>query len=426
MVTVNWAIALSMAAGLAAWSFFDAARAILRPASDTSDFAAFWRAGRWVVGHHGTSSLYPISSFGGPPSRFVGPFIGFLNPPPVAVGFAPLGRLSLATAERVFLAGNLCALVVGSHLLWRWLRSNDTTGRERTLVLLGVFGCPALSATMVNGTMSLWILVALAATIWLDRNDDRWITGVAAAVLLGKPQYALLPLLFLFVRGRWKAVCATLLTTCMLVGVSLPLTATAWKDYAPFLSRYAAHGDLWGTTDGATWLPREMPNIRGLLFRAFGLGSSIRLVNIISALAFVVAAVATAFLAHRVRTADRSALPAWGAVGMLAVATAQHTNVADALLLVLPIVILAVDPARRVQMYLAFGVINATLLASSQPGHLPIAPWSALVVVGLTLWLTVNAIARPTPRGATDPNRRLWFGRRPESSARTHFEGRRG
>lgn len=416
-----------VAAGVAVWSFVDATRAMLRPASYTSDFAAFWRAGRWVVSHPSGSSLYPVSSFGLTEGRSAHPFIGFLNPPHVAVGFAPLGRFSLPAAEGMFLAGNLVVLAVGSFLLWRWLRCRGATRRERMSVLALVYGCPALSATVVNGTMSLWLLGALAAVLWLDRNDDRWMTGVAASVLVFKPQYALLPLLFLSVRGRWKAVGATLLTTCGLVAVSLPLTASAWASYVPFLSRYAANADLWGATDRATWLPKEMPNVRGLLFRVFGLGSSINVVNALSALAFIVAAAATTLLAYRVRTAGVSALPAWGAVIMLSVATAQHTNIADALLLVLPVVIVAGDPMRFcTQMLPILALLDTVLLASSQPGHLPMVPWSALVVVGLTVWLTVTAVSRPIPRAAPGQCRRLWFDRRSESSAHTHFGDRPG
>ena len=399
---------LAVSAVTALLSGLAVGQALAGPTAPRSDFAAFWRAARWVT-HGRAGSLYPMSSFGGiRPTPHDGVFKGFLNPPHTAVLFAPFSATGLRSASVLFAALNLIVLSGLCVFAWRLLARRGFSTVQRITALLLMVGCPAIAISIVNGTMSLLILAAMLAVIAFDRDGDAWRTGLPLAVVAWKPQYAVLPVVYLLARRHLRAVAGAAMLTAASIAVSLPLTGVgAWREYLPFVNRYASTLDIWDLREARQlWLPRQMLNVRGLLVRALGSGS-VSLVNMISVLIIGVAFVLVVVSARNLID-DRTTFAGWSAVVALTVVTSQHTNVSDGVLLLVPAVLLAFTTLSSDERGAAhpatalwwIAALDVAMLLGNPSGHSPVVPWSALVALGLTVVVTQQALgARALNRG---------------------------
>lgn len=391
------ALGLSASLALTGTSAIAVADALRLPPTGTLDFGAFWRAARWAIeGRRG--SLYPAVSFG---DAGGGTFKGFVNPPHVAPMFIPLGHLSLSTASFVFAALNLVLLAALAMTAWRLLRSFGLPVVESATATLLMVGSAAVSTTVVNGAMSLFVVGAMAAVVFFDRRGDAWLTGLAFGVLSIKPQYAILPFVFLVARRRWRTVGGALISSSLLVGVSLPFTGVKpWTQYLPFLDRYAASLDIWRVSnEDAQWLPKEMLNIRGLLVRALGT-SRVSLINNLSVVVLAVGVVVVIVLARHAR--NESTNNSWAAVIALTVVTSQHTNISDGVLLFVALILLVRSADARSVDCLVFGLLalDIAMLFGNPSGKAPAVPWSALAAltltgVALSRMYASNVVVRP-------------------------------
>ena len=407
--------------------------ALAGPTSPTSDFAAFWRAGRWLTGGRG-GDLYPSSSFGAlRPVVRDGLFKGFLNPPHTAVLFAPLAHLGLRAAALAFALFNAMLVIGLAGLAWRYFRSLGVARLPRATAVLLIVACPAVATAVVNGTMSLLILAAVLVLIRLDRDGDAWSTGIPLAVMAWKPQFAVLPLVYLVARRHYRAVTTAAAMTLVSIAASLPFTGVGpWRSYVPFLDRYAATLDIWDArkTD-QHWLPSQMLNVRGLLVRALGF-DSVSAINTISALTIVAAVVLVFALGRRVmRSSGTRSLDAWGAVVALTVVTSQHTNVSDGVVLLVPAVLLSIHGRRRrADLPLAdvptgvmrprvllwwVACLDLAMIFGNPSGRTPLLPWSALAAVALATVASVRAFGT-SGTGARAPARSVRPARRAERS----------
>ena len=229
-------VALAVAGVAAVMSAIAVGVALVGPTAPGSDFAAFWRAGQWLTQGR-TGSLYPLASFGGlPPAGSDGVFKGFLNPPHTVALFAPFAALSLRSAFLDFAGLNVVVLVGLAVTGGRALGRAGFASITKTTAILLMIGCPAVAISIVNGTMSLLILAAMIALIVADRDGDAWSTGIPLAIVAWKPQYAVLPGVYLLARRHVRAVAGGAVLTVASMAAALPLTGTSpWQDYAPLL-----------------------------------------------------------------------------------------------------------------------------------------------------------------------------------------------
>ena len=391
-----------------------------RPPIDISDFAAFWRAGRWTLnGRNG--DLYPDSSFGGVGG---GSFKGFVNPPHVVALFAPFAMLSLRSATAAFIAVNGVVAACLAAAGWRSLRQSEMAPPFAAALLLIAFGSVAVTTTFINGSLSLVVAGVMVLVVHLDRDGDRWVTGAAAALLSIKPQYAVLPFAFLVARYRWRAAAGTIGATTALVVATLPMTGIrAWTRYPSFLARYANSLDIWNTSNTKElWLARQMLNVRGLLVRMLGT-THVSLINALSAVVLVVAVAVVVVLARR-STASNQQMT-WAAVIGLTVVTSQHTNVADGTLLFVSLFLIAAfrpianattDQRWTSRVVVASSTLNLAMLFGNPSRLTPIVPWSGIVALTLVGGIVAsafraglsNAIAVDTPARTNAANRSLF------------------
>ena len=395
------ALGLSASLALTGTSAIAVADALRKEPSSNLDFAAFWRAARWIVeGRPG--DLYPAVSFGGAGG---GTFKGFVNPPHVAPLFIPFAHLSLATGSRAFAALNVAVLGVVAVLALRFLQSLGVARMEATIATLLMLGSAAVSTSIVHGAMSLTVMLAIALVVRADQGGDAWSTGLLFGLLSIKPQYAILPFVFLVARGRWRAVAGAIISTVVFVGATLPLTGVRpWSQYLPFLDRYASSLDIWQLSiKRELWLPKEMLNVRGLLVRMLGT-SHVALINGLT-IVVLVGAVLVVIVLARDTTHDRSNTT-WAAVIALTVLTSQHTNISDGVLLFVALFLLVGHATTRSVDRLLVGALalNLAMLFGNPSGRAPSVPWSAFAALVLTaVALSKVFVGNRSPVSGRDP-----------------------
>lgn len=205
------------------------------------DFAAFYAAGS-IVWSGDIDSLYdPARQAEAQADLGLDGYLAFAYPPHVATAYAPLGSLEFATAyaiHTVFMAG---ALVFSLWLLsgvvpliarWRW-----------PLLAASLTFYPL--ATAIGGGQNAALSVLGMAVVWRALHDDReWLAGLAAGLMMFRPQYGL-PLVGLMLLARhWRAVAAavatvaaTWLATASVLGVGW--VSAWWSEVVPFVEQDA-------------------------------------------------------------------------------------------------------------------------------------------------------------------------------------------
>jgi hypothetical protein len=260
-------------------------------ASGLPDFSAFYTGGKIVAAGDG-SHLYDLAT----QERVEGAstvrsnsatFLPYIHAPFEAVLFAPLALFSYSTAFWIWWACNL----LFSYLVLFLLRPHLPRLNTRLyLAILGV-GCflPLLTSECQGQDSVLSLLLFTICFVNLAKGRA-WIAGSALALATYKPQLALVMIAILAITSerRWRILAGFFQT-----GVGLAILSAilpGWRAcfaYPGFMKLYAAGFD---DVRGRIYL---MPNLRGLMYAAFGSHLShhafVLLVGAIAAL-FVLAA----------------------------------------------------------------------------------------------------------------------------------------
>ncbi len=204
------------------------------PASRPLDLSYFIVAGQlWLEG----TDPYDPAAFAAHHARFVGRETGeAMHGPPQFIPLAILLALpDYDTAKRFLTLGNtvaafaLPALAIGMARSLRPLRPAASSLATWTLLPAGILLLNGVYRQIVLGQVTLLVAVALLGG-WLLTHRGRPILG---GILLGlstvKPQYALLPLLWLLLDRRWPVLAAALATALGLgLTQGLPAAVAGW------------------------------------------------------------------------------------------------------------------------------------------------------------------------------------------------------
>jgi hypothetical protein len=233
-----------------------------------NDFSAFYTAWTLVRGHR-ADALYDFEAQARQQAALLGDRSGaggllpFLNPPPVALVFAPLARLSLPRAFTLWTVGQLALL---GWLLRQLLRlTRGRPARDRALVCVAVLAAPPLLLTFETGAFSLLIVVALlnARAALVDGRDAT--AGLWLAVAAAKPQLVLTSVVGALAGRRWRTLAAALIAATLLgLVVTIALGWAVWPGFVRAL--LAVHRSF----ERFAILPAAMYNLEGSLFFAFG------------------------------------------------------------------------------------------------------------------------------------------------------------
>lgn len=205
------------------------------------DFSHYYAAARALrLDPHANIYSMPVLSASATASHVLAPpNIPYLYPPLPALLFIPLTAFTFPVAADIFLAVNvlawlLCMLVVAYEV--RRLLGSSLASREQPtprgiparlladpapLVALALcasvffIGRPGVS-TLGDGQINFLVLLPLASVPWLTRRGSESGVGIAIALATMLKLTPGLLLLYLLLRGRWRAFWAGLITLAAL------------------------------------------------------------------------------------------------------------------------------------------------------------------------------------------------------------------
>jgi hypothetical protein len=253
------------------------------PLAGKVDLRAFYAAGAIIRSGHG-SQLYDYNYQAEIQNALVGPRaepLPFLYPSFAALPFVPLSLLSYRAAFFAFLLINIGLLAVAASLLHKWLQYFS---KSSWLALIALYGCLfGVSIALMQGQISLALLVVYCATSVLLRNERHLVAGLLMSLGLAKFQIAI-PIFLLFCIWRqWRFVAGFIAGASGLMGISAAIIGRSgisayWHSMAGMTKQTALNAAAAKVHYGM--FPVDMPNLHGLTFglsrgAAWGLGLNV-------------------------------------------------------------------------------------------------------------------------------------------------------
>lgn len=354
-----------------------------------ADFTAYYTA--WTMVRAGAAAqvydfavqaVYQQRVLGG--RSFSEGLLPYVNPPHVTLFFAPLAWLTLPHAFYLWTAGQVVLIVV---LIRTTLAlTADWLSRERLAALCAMLAFPPLLFTLLRGSFSLLVLVAVLGLYryLIARRPGR--AGLWLAMASMKPQLVLLPALAMLVGRRWRVLLAS-----GLAGIACVLAATvafgpqSWLGFLQAIRTIDGYYGIFGI------VPATMYNLKGTLTLWLG-NERGELIGTVSTIAFALGVCATLWLWRRPWEPGSSQFALrFAQTVLLGLVLSPHLHSHDGLVLVAPVLIVAqylyTDPARR---HLAAGftlVPLITLLGEFGLGGALGIRVPTLLMILLGLWL---------------------------------------
>ena len=287
----------------------------------------------------------------------------FISPPHTALFFAPFSALPFRTALVVFTTLSIAAFALALG------KARELAPDDRTFAAfaLAFAASEPFAETIIIGQTSGFMLLVWVFGIMLALGKR----DVAAGMILGlgalKPQLFLLVPVVLVARGRWRMLGAFFATGAALVAIGVLACGVpayvAWID----LLRSPAYADV-----------REanmfhMCSIEALLH-------GLPFAGVVQALVALVAAVMLFFFARRTDDERR----AWAAAILVTMFATPHLIIYDAVLFIVPAIVLAPDAAKnratRIALGATFGLAWLVAVARVPILSLPLVylAWRAL------------------------------------------------
>ena len=182
----------------------------------------------------------------------------FYNPPALGYMLAPLTQLGFR--DSYWLISLLGVVALGGVGVMAWRAGRGIP--ELPLLALGMLSFKPVHEVIIMGHMTLFFLFALTAGFLLLRAQKPVLAGLMFALLALKPQWAILPGLFLLVRGEWRALVTMGLGSALIFFVPFFITGLeTLRNYIEFL-RFSAKWDMEGGPHMFSW--------NGFLFKMRG------------------------------------------------------------------------------------------------------------------------------------------------------------
>lgn len=156
----------------------------------------------------------------------------YYNPPLVAILQAPLASMSFKAAFWTFSFISGAAFLVFAGLSWRAGRAIP----EMPVVILGFLAFRPVHEAIIMGHLSLFLAFALGVGFLALRAKQPLLAGIVLSLLAVKPQWAILPALFLFWRREWRALATMSAGAAAIILLPfIPAGLDTLKHYVQFL-----------------------------------------------------------------------------------------------------------------------------------------------------------------------------------------------
>jgi PAP2 superfamily/Glycosyltransferase family 87 len=222
------------------------------PRGPHEDYVTFYAAGR-LVREMNAAGLYDIATIADAEVRSMGRGVGgtgvlaFFNPPFVAAAFAPVSALPIETAA--VLIGAVCTglALLSALILQRLLGLQDRL--HRLLFWLWFLSLHAITWSVLHGQLSLLLLLGWLLFIVFQTKQRETLSGMALALLLVKPQMAVLPVALLLWKQRWQALGTFAAIAWVLAMVSIAVSGPSIvTEYPRFLLHSTEWSGKWGVS----------------------------------------------------------------------------------------------------------------------------------------------------------------------------------
>ena len=173
--------------------------------------------------------------------------LAFFNPPFVAAAFAPLSALPIEKAA--VLIGITCTglAILSGFLLQRLLGLKERL--HLLLFWLWFLSLHSVAWVVLHGQLSLLMLLGWLLFIVLQMKGREKLSGVALALLLVKPQMAVLPIAVLLWKRRWYALATFAAVAWGLAMVSVSISGLSIiSEYPRFLLHSTEWEGRWGVS----------------------------------------------------------------------------------------------------------------------------------------------------------------------------------
>ena len=327
-----------------------------------SDWQTFYQAAeRWRDGRR----VYTVAD-------------GFFNPPPtllllrpfLALGYVPSRVVWGALSTAMLL---LSAVLTTDALAWR--------PDPRTRLLTGwwiLCSVPTMLLVPLTGNTSAVVLLSLSLSLWQFGRGREATAGAALALALIKPQLAILAVLLLLYKRRWRALGGLAATMALVVLVSLPLVGLSV--YGDFL---AVERDVAGWTTSNDALQLDVPGIHGMFLQQWPHDRAAEVVA--NGLSLLVVVVLAAYWRGPWRPSSARFAVGWAQMVLCTLLVASYAHSYDLVLLVLPALVIYRAVRRPWGGPLLVALYMAPMLVLLYRQHF-IVPATLLAI--LALWRT--------------------------------------
>jgi hypothetical protein len=264
-VTTRGLAVVMLGLGVVLWIALVAELAMPLRDSLHHDFLAFYSAGRLVLdgrpdGLYDISALTAIQRTLIPDPVGMNGYMPFINPPFVAVAFAPLAALAPEIARALWALIGVALFIASAVALTRTM-----TGRDRLVAMVLLAASFPVYHTLAEGQLSLLLLASGVGALAAARGGHWTLAGLVLVPFWLKPPLLLVPLVALVLARRWRAVTATMAGGLALAAVSLPFTGVVpYARYLGYLTAVVTSHFAGAGADGATIWRGDLATSEGL------------------------------------------------------------------------------------------------------------------------------------------------------------------
>jgi hypothetical protein len=307
------------------------------------------------------------------PVTYLGGVLPFMNPPYVAAFFMPLALFPADQAFYVWLAVQWIVLVVWVVWVMRSFRGSGENAPD--LLVIAIFSFAPIIEALLMGQLSIISIVLWwwAFVSWRSGKDVH--LGIAAALLLYKPQIALLLFVALFAQKKWRALASAVVVQVVLwLGAVLVCGPGVVTSYIDMLRLSASTVGTYGL------FPSSMPNLRGLLTN---MGVSTEITTWVALAAWLLSLLATYIIWSR---STIGFIERFGITVLLAVIFSPHLNTHDVAQLVLVVICILLSRVQKPEQVFA-QIYPFYLMLFLSIYVLVLGPWRSNVPTILSTWL---------------------------------------
>lgn len=248
---------------LISYTFFINSESNIRAFLLSADFRAFYTAGSMLrngqIAHLYTiQEEYKWQQTFAPELQNLQYLMPFRNPPFVAAVFLPFAFLPYPTAYFLWTGINFGVFIYLLHVIFDLLPVKHFS--TKSIIGLSTLAFYPIWITITIGQVSLFITLAFLAAFRSIQKKELFTAGCWLALLLIKPQYLLIPIIFLVWKKQWSILSGLIFFSIILTVISI-LTSGISGLYNYFISLIP----VFQMREFYSLAPDSMHTIRGLI-----------------------------------------------------------------------------------------------------------------------------------------------------------------